>query len=378
MLHIHHINLQAAVGGGEVYTRWFTRALAEAGARVTLHVDPRNRFWDGLAGGTVRVVGAGPLLEALPARDALIITQSPVPAAFVARAARDHVLTGFSHMPMVGRSAAAFEPYALVYSVSKYCIGLLRQAGIGHAYEEPMYGTCALDRAAAGPVLATSPYHWDRRKLRDRVLGALEPLAARLRTPRRFERRAGITLGVVSLLSPIKQFPLLFTHLAPHLARHPQVNLEVFGNGGYAQVRDLRRALAPLQERVRFWGYQAAVQAIYPQLDYLLSGLPEKEALGLNVIEAQACGTPVLAPDAPPFTETVAEARSGFLYRDPREDAGAHFGEILAAIVTGRPRPDPRVAAAAHLEKFSYPALVDRTQRLLAHLAERFPQAGRA
>ncbi len=78
------------------------------------------------------------------------------------------------------------------------------------------------------------------------------------------------------------------------------------------------------------------------------------------------CGTPVLAPGAPPFTETVVDGRSGFLYRDPREDAGAGFGALLQSIVDGRSRPDPRVAAANHLRQFSYAALVDRVRPLLA------------
>ena len=99
--------------------------------------------------------------------------------------------------------------------------------------------------------------------------------------------------------------------------------------------------------------YQRNVHAIYPKLDYLLAGLPEKEALGLNVLEAQMCGTPALAPGAPPFTETVVDGKSGFLYRDPREDAGAGFDALLQSIVKGRPRPDPRVAAADHLRQFS-------------------------
>ena len=37
---------------------------------------------------------------------------------------------------------------------------------------------------------------------------------------------------------------------------------------------------------------------------------------------------------------------------------------------------DPR-AAAAHLAQFSYAALVERARRLLGHLAQAFPNAGR-
>jgi glycosyltransferase involved in cell wall biosynthesis len=174
-------------------------------------------------------------------------------------------------------------------------------------------------------------------------------------------------LGVVSLLSPIKQFPLMFSLLAPRLALFPRINIEIFGNGGYAQVRDLQASLAPIRDRVRFWGYQESVGSIYPGLDYLLTGLAEKEALGLNVLEAQAAGTPVLAPRAPPFTETILDGESGFFYRDPRDDGGIDFAKLIGALVGGRPRPDPRTACG-HLEKFSYAAMVGRARGVLEHL----------
>ena len=128
-----------------------------------------------------------------------------------------------------------------------------------------------------------------------------------------------------------------------------------------------RCGFGPMIDRVRFWGYQQAVGAVYPELDYLVTGLPEKEALGLNVIEAQAAGTPVLAPRAPPFTETIMHGESGFLYCDPRDDGGKEFEELIASIVAGRTRPDPRTATE-HLQKFSYIAMVDRTRSVLGHL----------
>jgi glycosyltransferase involved in cell wall biosynthesis len=187
---------------------------------------------------------------------------------------------------------------------------------------------------------------------------------------RAFNRHAGLTLGIVSRLTPIKQFPRLFSILAPVLARYPQVNLEIFGSGGYASVRDLQHALAPMRRQVRFWGHQADVARVYPQLDYVLSGLPEKEALGLNLIEAQACGTPVLAVNAPPFTETVLDGASGYLFDDPRRDAGEDFGRLLERLLAGAARPDPR-AAAAHLARFSRDAFRARVREALSTLAAR-------
>jgi glycosyltransferase involved in cell wall biosynthesis len=168
----------------------------------------------------------------------------------------------------------------------------------------------------------------------------------------------------VSRLTPIKQFPRQFEILATLLAQHPGVNLEVFGAGGYASVRDLRRALRPMGGRVRFWGHQENVAAAYAGLDYLITGLPEKEALGLNIIEAQQSGLPVLAVAAPPFTETVIEAETGYFYRDPREDGGADFTRLLESLLAGKARPDPR-RAREHLARFSFDAFTERVGRMV-------------
>jgi len=372
MMHIHHVNLQPIVGGGEIYTRALTRAFADAGARVTLHVNPSVRLWDDLPGERIAVMHSSneqQLLRQLPDKDALVLTQSPISPRLIERMAARHRVAGFAHMPMIERSVDGLRPYQLVVTVSRYCIELLRAAGLPQVYPEPVYGTADLARSDE-PLLRRSPYIVDARKFRDVLLGGLGSLAGLAnRNGESFSRRPGVTLGLVSLIAPIKQFPALFSILAPILVRRGTVNLEIFGAGGYAQVRDLRRALAPLGDRARFWGYQANVGAIYPQLDYLMTGLPEKEALGLNALEAQACGTPVLAPDAPPFTETVMEGASGFRYRDPRQDGGAHFEKILDAILAGRPRPDPRSAAREHLAQFSHAALVERARKLIEALS---------
>src|SRR5476651_1441232 len=93
VLHIHHLNLQQAVGGGEIYTRWFTRALVEAGASVTLFVDPDNPFWDGLASERIEIVrvrNVSEIARRLPDQRAWIITQSRIPDDLVDLAARRH------------------------------------------------------------------------------------------------------------------------------------------------------------------------------------------------------------------------------------------------------------------------------------------------
>jgi glycosyltransferase involved in cell wall biosynthesis len=371
---LYQINMQRRFGGGEVYTRFLSLAAAAAGWTVELFVHADADFWGRLAlpGVGIHVTHSlAEVLTRLPERNAVVLSHQPLSPAEAEVWAKRHVLTGVVHMPLYDRDPAGLARYRRLFAVSRHVLDSLKSRSLANAWPEPLLGVADLERGAGGgkeSIRRTSEYDWDGRKLRDRALSLLTPLAGRLRAPRAFAPRPGTTLGIVSRLTPIKQWPRLFHHLAPVLARHPRFNLEIFGSGGYASVRDLRRALAPLAGRVRFWGQQADLRAVYGALDYVLSGLPEKEALGLNLIEAQTCGTPVLAVYAPPFTETVLDGATGFLYRDPRTDNAAAFEQLLAHIEAGTARPDPR-AAKAHLEKFSMPAFQARLASALDGLA---------
>ncbi len=233
---------------------------------------------------------------------------------------------------------------------------------------DPLLGVAELQRSHHGaPIMSGPMVEWDRRKFRDRVLAACEPVYRSLAPEAKYVKRPGLTLGIVSRLAPLKQFPELFRAIMSSLCAQPDINIEVFGSAiGYRVLRELKAAVAPLDKRVRFWGFQSDVAAVYAGLDYLLTGLPEREALGLNVIEAQQCGLPVLAPNAPPFTETMIDGVTGYLFADPRYDGGQGFG---AALVRARAnRPDPRFATA-HLDRFSFAAFSARANAVFAEQA---------
>lgn len=359
----YQINLQAGMGGGEIYTQFFTQALLALGWQTTLYVLRNSWLAENLVMPGVELVAINELGEIpalLPDDGAPVFAHTPFSGITAESIRRSHPFICFAHMPLYGRDPSPYHACDWIIAVSQHVIDSVRAAGISHVYPEPLYGVASLDRGhdAEGPIVAGSVYDWDKRKARDRLLGLVYPLCLHLKPRRVFEKRPGLTLGIVSRLTPIKQFPLLFTLLAPILKKHPTVHLEIFGSGGYASVRDLRRALRPVAGQIRFWGHQHDVRSVYGQLDYLMTGLPEKEALGLNVIEAQACGTPILAVDAPPFTETVVHEQTGFLYADPRMDQGKGFEHLLERLLT-EPRPDP-LNHPEHLQRFSAAAYQTR------------------
>lgn len=362
----YQLNLQATLGGGEVYTRFFTAALSRLGWRTVLLVAADAGFWAGFMPDVERVVvrDKASLLRALPQEPALLLTHTALPEDWAEAVTAVHRLAGMVHMPLYQREPRGLARYHRLFAVSEHVRASALAKGLANMHEEPLYGVADLmPRSGSVPVRAASPYEWDRRKWRDRVFGwaeAFMPGAA----GRPFHRLPGLTLGIVSRLTPIKQFPEMFSILAPVLARHADVHVEIFGAGGYASVRDLKQALAPMREQARFWGLQTDVAAVYPQLDYVLGGLPEKEALGLNIIEAQRCGTPVLAVRAPPFTETVIDGMTGHLFTDPRQDAGEAFAALLERLRASDRRLDPR-QAPEHLARFSMEAFAARVARAL-------------
>ena len=365
------INLQKNFGGGEVYTAAFTRALSGLGIATRLYVHPESTAWAQMELPEETQIVAVTDVDDLPRllaeiSPSWIVCHNFPPAGTVeALKHQGHYVTAFAHMPLFKRTPKPLEPFDLIIPVSAYVRDTLRAGGLDQAYDEPLYGIAYLERNATstGLIQRNSCYDWDRRKVRERVLRRVEPIWEKLRPTRTFSRRSGLTLGVVSRLTTIKQFPLLFSLLAPVLARFPGMNLEIFGAGGFASVRDIRKALEPIRTRVRYWGHQNDVAFVYSQLDALLTGLPEKEALGLNVIEAQSFGIPVLAPDAPPFNETVLHGVTGLRYCDPRCDKGKSFGEMLERLNSGNFKIDPE-AARLHLNRFSAAAFQQRCQRL--------------
>lgn len=379
-MRVVQINMQPHFGGGEVYTAVLCRALALLGVQTQLICHRDADFWRDLQlpqdTEIYPVSGWESLGAALPAGRHWIISHGAAPPGL--KLADAHLLTAIAHMPINGRDPGPLLACHKVFAVSHYVLDGLNEHGIA-TWPEPLYGVADLagrdGQSSAGELRQKSCHEWDRRKMRDRLMGCLEPWFEPLRLRPVYSRRPGLTLAIVSRLTPIKQFPLLFSRLAPVLARHPQVNVEIFGAGGYASVRDLSRALAPIKDQVRFWGYQQDVAAVYRQIDYLMTGLPEKEALGLNVIEAEAAGTPVLAVRAPPFTETVVEGETGFFYRDPRQDDGADFALLIERLLALKTPLQPQ-AATAHLARFSFPAFLERLKPVVSWASSQLRAGG--
>jgi glycosyltransferase involved in cell wall biosynthesis len=137
-------------------------------------------------------------------------------------------------------------------------------------------------------------------------------------------RPGGFHIGTVGRLVPVKDFNLFLEMAAAILRQTDDVRFSILGDG------PLRSALS---RTVRDLNLQASVDLLAPRADpvsYYRSldiyvNTSRDEGLPLSVLEAMACGTPVVAPLVGGIPEIIADGVEGFLVRSrcPTEFAGS-------------------------------------------------------
>jgi glycosyltransferase involved in cell wall biosynthesis len=145
--------------------------------------------------------------------------------------------------------------------------------------------------------------------------------------------RGELILVCVGRLAPEKGFPFLARMAAKLQDLHvPFKLLIVGGNRNPAVEQEIRDAFNPVGERVTFTGFLEgdALSRAYATADVFVH-CSVTETFGLVVLEAMACGLPVVARDEGGPSEIVREGRTGFLTPPDDEDAFVEQVRILAA-----------------------------------------------
>jgi glycosyltransferase involved in cell wall biosynthesis len=131
-------------------------------------------------------------------------------------------------------------------------------------------------------------------------------------TPDPAGRAAVPTLAYLGRLKRYKGVDLVIRAFAG-LAREDAV-LEIAGAGDYRPALEALVRSLDLGERVRFLGFvtEAEKLALLRRAWAVVLASP-KEGWGLTNVEAEACGTPVVASDSPGIRESVRHGETGFL-----------------------------------------------------------------
>lgn len=148
-------------------------------------------------------------------------------------------------------------------------------------------------------------------------------------------RKDRIRLGIVSRIARVKQFPKLFRLLHDSLTdASDMVEIHIFGSGPWSQVQELKSSLpSSIRPRVFFWGWQEDPWAYLPKIHALLLGMPEKEALGLNILEATMRKIPVIGIEGGPFPEVIESGRNGWLLS--KDNINVDFCRVIYELEEG-------------------------------------------
>lgn len=220
-------------------------------------------------------------------------------------------------------------------------------------------------RAAAGLGLAPAG--------RSRVIvNGIDPGRARAATPL---ARAAVglepgaaVLGTVARFDPIKALDVLLRAFA---RLGGAARLLMVGDGPEApRLRALARELG-VDGRVVFTGARPDAARYLPIMDVYVSA-SRREGLPLAVLEAMACGRPVVATRVPGHEDVVEDGRTGVLV--PADDPAA-LATAVAALLADAPRR-AALGAAGRLrvdDRFTRARMVDEVADLY-RAAARFPR----
>ncbi len=95
---------------------------------------------------------------------------------------------------------------------------------------------------------------------------------------------------------------------------HPDAVLEIAGAGDYRPALEALVDSLDLVGRVRFLGFVSETEKLgLLRRSWAVALASPKEGWGLTNVEAEACGTPVVASDSPGIRESVRQGETGFL-----------------------------------------------------------------
>ncbi len=144
--------------------------------------------------------------------------------------------------------------------------------------------------------------------------------------------------GTAGRLSVVKNHALLLRAFRRVLERYPDCGLLLAGRGELEGALRRQAAELGIEERVHFLGFRADIPQVLQALDcFVFPSL--REGLGLALVEAMACGLPVIASQVGGIPEVFSEEPMGTLVPPGDEEA-------LAAAMTRMVETPPELRSA--------------------------------
>ena len=138
-------------------------------------------------------------------------------------------------------------------------------------------------------------------------------------------------VGYIGRIKRYKRLDILLKAFKEVAVRVPRARMKIAGSGDYLpRLKKLASCLG-IDDRIEFLGFvnDSAKVAMLREAHVVVNP-SSKEGWGVTVIEANACGTPVIASDVPGLRDAVVDGKTGFLV--PYGDVKA-FAERIVRVL---------------------------------------------
>ncbi|HTM01436.1 MAG TPA: glycosyltransferase family 4 protein [Candidatus Omnitrophota bacterium] len=148
----------------------------------------------------------------------------------------------------------------------------------------------------------------------------------------------------------------------------PDARLDVVGDGPYRKDLEALATSLGLRDAVRFLGALPHAEKVRALNEAQVAVCPSpKEGWGLTVIEANACGVPVVASRSPGLVESVREGETGLLV--PHGDAEALALAVVRLLTDRSLRLRMAEAAVRWARTFDWEACYRESRQVMAEAA---------
>jgi phosphatidylinositol alpha-mannosyltransferase len=170
------------------------------------------------------------------------------------------------------------------------------------------------------------------------------------------EGGAGPRLLFLGRLDPRNGLETVLKAMPAVLKHHPDATLTVAGDGPLRGIYE--RLARPVADRVRFLGrVNGNRPEVYGSADLYLCPTT-KASFGITLLEAMACGTPLLVSDITGFRELVNGGTEAALV--PKNDAGAWAAATLELLGDPARRRAMGEAGLAKAQRYAWPRIAEQ------------------
>jgi glycosyltransferase involved in cell wall biosynthesis len=175
-------------------------------------------------------------------------------------------------------------------------------------------------------------------------------------------------VGLVAVLRPEKNHELFLRAAAIVRQQVPSVRFVLVGNGPERESLDRLTAELGLTDIVHFLGARSDVPQLLPLFD-VFTLTSKIEASPVSILEAQACGLPVVATRVGSIAESVIDNQTGYLA------SPGSIEEVAAAVIRLLRSPDLRQSLGSAARQFvvhhrSLQSMVTGYEELITSLYE--------